>query len=300
MHKNRIWLTGAGGQLGTALRALFPNPETFEWLPTYRTDIDLTDLDAVRSFIRTHKPDAIVNAAAYTAVDLAESEVQEARLLNAELPRVLAEELAKYDGTLIHVSTDYVFGGDESRMTPYDEEDETSPLGVYGQTKADGEETLMMLGERYYILRTAWLYGPIGWGKSFYRAIRERVLRGEPLKVVTDEIGSPTSTISLASVIFALVRHLEGCEGLLPFGLYHFANAGDTSRHHFAEVIAEMTSGHPYEVAPITHADLKSAARRPEYSALDTTKIGNYLPEYILSWEEALREVVAIDQKESK
>lgn len=296
MRRDQVWLTGARGQLGTALQQLFPSPETFEWLPTHRSEVDLSDMDAVRFFVREQRPRVVVNAAAYTAVDLAEQEVGMARLMNAELPRVLAEEVEKYGGSLVHVSTDYVFGGDSSRHTPYREEDETTPLGIYGQTKADGEETLSLLSHRYHILRTAWLYGPADWGKSFYRAIRERVLRDEALRVVTDEIGSPTSTLTLARVIVAVVEDILSRAGRIPFGLYHVADEGETTRHHFAETIGLLVSGHPYPVAQITHADLTSAARRPEYSTLSSTKMKKLLPDLFRTWEEALEEVVTHDR----
>lgn len=294
----KVWLTGAGGQLGTAIRRLFPNPDGFDRIATCRGEVELTDLDEVREFVRRHKFDVIVNAAAFTAVDRAEVDVELARMVNVELPRVLSEELAGHGGTLVHVSTDYVFGGDETRRVPYTEEDDTAPLGVYGQTKADGEETLLMLSERCVILRTAWLYGPAEWGKSFYRAIRERVLGGEPLRVVTDEVGSPTSTMTLARVIHAVVEDVVSGRGRVPLGLYHVADEGETSRHHFAEVIGAMISGHEYEVTPITHADLASPARRPEYSALSSARMKALLPDYFRPWQEALAEVVRHDEGE--
>lgn len=297
MTRQRVWLTGAGGQLGTALRTLFPAPESFEWMPTWRTDVDLTDLASVRNYIRLHQPPIVVNAAAYTAVDGAETDADRARILNVELPRVLAEELIKYGGTLVHVSTDYVFGGAEGRYMPYTETDDTAPLSVYGQTKAEGEETVAMIARRYYILRTSWLYGPTMWGRSFYRAIRERVLRGDALRVVTDEVGSPTSSLTLARVIKTVVESALSGTAPLPYGLYHVADLGETSRYHFAEVIASLAVGQPYAVEPTTHAGLMSIAHRPEYSALSIERIREYYPELFCPWESALAEVVAMEQR---
>lgn len=285
----RIWLTGSSGQLGTALQSLFPSSEKYHWLTTTREEVDLRFAEQVAEFLASRRPNFIINAAAFTAVDRAETEREEAFCLNATLP----EQLAQYGVPLIHISTDHVFGGlgSPSRTESYVESDAVCPANYYGETKALGEEKVRAVNPEVYILRTSWLYGPMDWGKSFYKSIRTNALAGKALKVVEDEVGTPTSTLTLARVIMAILERWDGGVAI-PFGTYHVADLGETSRYDLAKSILaldEETSS--VGCSPCLLSDLNSAARRPHYSALDTSKIQHYFQHLFRPWEEALKEV---------
>lgn len=290
----RIWLTGSTGQLGTALLRLFPSGKTHTWLTTTRAEVDLNHFDVVTSYLADTQPDLIVNAAAYTAVDQAERERDMAHRLNAELPGLLGKSA---NCPLIHISTDYVFGGSDNERsgTPYRETEPPHPANWYGETKAEGEKRLLSTSSDSYILRTSWLYGPTTWGKSFYKSIRTNALAGKTLRIVDDEIGTPTSTLTLSRVIMSLIS-TYGTPQQVPYGIYHVSDLGECSRYRFAQAIVALdpkTKETPS--SPCKQDDLGLPAHRPHYSALDSSKIARYFPQHFQPWEKALQEVYDLE-----
>lgn len=296
-----VWLTGTSGQLGSAILRLCPEPESFSWLSTTREEVDLTKYSRVARFLRTDDPAMVVNAAAYTDVDGAESLSGEELFRINVLPMMQVHEL-RPEMPILQISTDYVFGRDSEREKPYEEEDVADPVNAYGRSKNDIEQYLLANHPQSYILRTSWLYGPRSWSerRSFYRSISERVSAGEEIRCVEDEVGSPTSTLTLARVIIRIVEDMSR-EERLPFGLYNVADRGETSRIDLARAIArEQTGSADYQITPILQAELTRPARRPHYSTLSTTKIEKYYPDLVRPWEEALHEVVTLDHTSEK
>lgn len=292
-----VWITGASGQLGTALSHLLPESAPYDRVLTTRAEVDLTSFGQLSRFLREREPDVVINCAAYTAVDGAETLSEDELFETNTLCLMQLHELRPHL-PIVQISTDYVFGGNAETTMPYVEEDVADPINRYGKSKADADHFLIANHPESYILRTAWLYGPASWGRSFYRSIRGKVEAGEPIRCVTDEVGSPTSTLTLARVIGRLLDGLTDPEAPdpLPYGLYHVADLGETSRHHFAATIARLLTGREdYPISPITQADLALPASRPHYSALSTEKIQKYYPDLLRPWEEALEEVIDRD-----
>jgi dTDP-4-dehydrorhamnose reductase len=249
----KVLLTGAGGQLGRAVLEVFARHEL---AARTHADLDVADAAAVAAALAEERPDAVLNAAAYTAVDAAEREREAAYRGNEAGPRVLAEATARRGVPLLHVSTDYVFDGEKG--APYVESDATNPLQVYGASKLAGEEAVRRANPRHWIVRTAWLYGPVG--KSFATSIRAAAAREPRLRVVDDQWGSPTYAPHLAA---ALERLLEG----EAYGTHHLANAGVASRFELAAaLLAALGSRTPLE--PIPTSAWPTPARRPRHTAL--------------------------------
>jgi len=259
----RILLTGRNGQVGWELeRALAPLGEL---IATDRSTLDLADPDAIRRVVREVKPEVIVNAAAYTAVDKAESEPELAMQINGIAPGVLAEEAKRLAALLVHYSTDYVFDGEKS--TPYIEADEPNPLNVYGRTKLEGERTIAERGCRHLILRTSWVYGVRG--RNFLLAIWQKARESGELRVVTDQVGAPTSAALVARSTFAALQRAESVSELS--GTFHMTAQGETNWYGFAQAIVSA-AGLQATVVPITSSELPSLARRPRHSVLDISK----------------------------
>ncbi len=292
-----ILLIGAQGQVGQELtQTLAPLGEI---KAVGRAQLDLTDLDAIAHTIRTVQPQFVVNAAAYTAVDKAESEPELAQRINAEAPAAMAKAAADCDATLIHISTDYVFSGQAG--SPRKETDETGPLGVYGQTKLAGEEAIRAATGQHIILRTAWVYGTQGQGnflKTMLRLGKER----EMLSVVSDQIGSPTWAKDIAEAIAQLAQKTAASSKDIPeqtpiFGTYHFTNSGVASWYDFAIAIFEEAEalGYPLKlqsVKPIATADYPTPAQRPAYSVLNGQKIATLLNRDAPYWRASLRKML--------
>lgn len=283
----RILLTGANGQLGHELQ---------RWLAPFgslvactRADCDLERPDQLREVIRRVAPAIIVNPAAYTAVDRAESEPARAAAVNRDAVVVLAEEAKRIGATIIHYSTDYVFDG--SKAGWYGEDDAPAPLGVYGRTKWEGEAALRASGVPHLILRTSWVVGTHG--ANFARTMLRLATTNETLRVVADQIGAPTSTPLISEVTAALVRRLaaEGADRF-PFGTYHLAAAGETSWHDYARFVFVEAGLDPARVHPITTAEYPTPARRPANSRLDTTRLRSTFGVALPAWSEGVREVV--------
>lgn len=298
---NKVLLLGANGQLGSALQKLYPNPTLygFEWILSTRKDCDMTHPEELEMYLENISPDIIVNAAAYTNVDGAESDEKNCFLVNQQAPSFLLLYCSKHNKHLIHISTDFVFGGTPKES--FIETDEHAPINIYGITKSQADRLLMENGHGLvYILRTSWLYGPRAWGKSFYKSILDRAESGGALKVVTDEIGSPTSTISLSKVIFRIISD-QILGHPLPWGTYHCADEGSVSRYDFAKEIIELdprTKEVP--ISKITSDDLPPrAAHRPKNSTLNCSKLKYHYPELVHPWEEALKLVHSIDKRDN-
>jgi dTDP-4-dehydrorhamnose reductase len=270
----KILLTGCAGQLGRELKRSLAC--LGEVVACDRQQLDLTSPDALRAAVRAITPDAIVNAAAYTAVDKAEAEPALAHAINADAPAILAEEARWLGALLIHYSTDYVFDG--SKAAPYTEDDPANPLSAYGRSKHAGERAVMAAGGRHLVLRTSWVYGLHGanFMKTMLRLGRRSCETGDelraPLRVVGDQIGAPTWTRHLADVTALILARNE-----VPDGLYHLAAAGETSWHGYAEAIfAEAQATGLLDKAPVVHritsADYPLPAPRPANSRLDCTR----------------------------
>jgi dTDP-4-dehydrorhamnose reductase len=280
----RILLIGHDGQVGYELqRTLAPlGPITAVCYP----DIDFAMPDTVRRVIREHRPEWIVNAAAYTAVDKAESEPDLCRRVNAEGPALLAEEAKRLGASLVHFSTDFVFDGGIQR--PYVETDTPTPLGVYGRTKLEGDQAILASGVPHLIFRLAWVYGLRG--RNFLLTIQRLAREGKPLRIVGDQVGCPTWCREIAETTAAALTQTETIGA--PFsmkevsGLYHAVCAGQTSWWGFAR--AFVPSGIP--IQPITTADFPTPARRPPYSALDCTKLHRVFGLSLPPWEQCLRD----------
>ncbi|MGH6636289.1 MAG: dTDP-4-dehydrorhamnose reductase [Gammaproteobacteria bacterium] len=259
-------------------------------LRTAPLSVNLADKVALRDLVRSVKPDWILNAAAYTAVDRAESEPGLALAVNGEAPGVLAEEARRGGAVLVHYSTDYVFDGTANR--PYVETDQTSPLNVYGQTKLAGERAIQAVGGRYLIFRTTWVYGARG--HNFLLTIQRLARERDGLRIVADQIGAPTWSRFLAQATAHVVAVLERNRDRIDevAGLYHVTNAGETSWHGFADAIVANTKRcqtlGAKRVLPTATEDYPTPARRPKYSVLDNSKAEQTFGISRPTWEQAL------------
>jgi dTDP-4-dehydrorhamnose reductase len=284
----RILLLGAGGQLGMQLKQALTGNAGLTALA--RADLDFSDPDAIRKAVHDAKPQLVINAAAYTAVDRAESEPEQARLVNAVAPGVIAEELAKTNGWLIHYSTDYVFDGSGSK--PWVETDPTGPLGVYGQTKLDGEVAIAATGCKHVILRTSWVYAAEG--RNFLHTMLRLGRERDLLKVVDDQIGAPTTAEALTAATQAVLSQLAiSGEDSAASGVYHLACAGETSWCGFARAIfAEFASRQKApQVLPIPTEAYPTPAKRPRNSRLNCGKFIRQFGFSMPQWQDALHEV---------
>ena len=265
-----ILVTGANGQLGMCLRNLLPNA-----LFTGHDDLDITDENAVKDFIKTNKVKTIINCAAYTAVDLAEDHPVVAKKVNIDGPK----NLAINGDRLIHISTDYVFDGNSK--VPYKTTDNTHPLSVYGATKLVGEKVVAKYARQYVIIRTSWLYSP--YGKNFVKTMQRLGAERDVLNVVSDQYGTPTYALDLAKAIVQIIPQMNRKNN----GVYHFSNMGQCSWAVFADEIMKK-SGLGCKINPITTEQYPTAAKRPQYSVLDKSKIQREFSIEIDDWQSAL------------
>lgn len=278
-----ILLTGADGQVGYELqRCLQGLGDVHAW---GRGQCDLSDLDRVRDGVRTLRPDLIVNAAAYTAVDRAESERELALRINAEAPGVMALQARAIGAAMVHFSTDYVFGGDKD--APYVEDDPAHPLNVYGETKLLGEQAIVAAGIPHLILRTSWVYGMRG--NNFLRTMLAVAARQREVRVVDDQIGAPTWSRTVAQTtadILVQARSGGPAWWRTQCGTYHLAAGGETSWAGFAQAIMEE-SGNDCRVVPISSSEYPTAARRPMNSRLNTSRLTSRFCQ-LPDWRDAL------------
>lgn len=277
-----ILITGCNGQLGNEMQLLQAEKKEHRWFNTDVAELDITNREAIKLFVEENAIDGIVNCAAFTAVDKAESNEEFCQKLNAEAPAFLAEAIEARKGWMVQVSTDYVFDG--TAHTPYTENDDTCPTSVYGKTKLVGEFNVLKLCKRSMVIRTAWLYSTFGnnFVKTMIRLGRER----ETLGVVFDQIGTPTYARDLALVIMTAIE-----KGIEP-GIYHFTNEGVASWYDFTKAIHRIAGITTCKVSPIHTADYPTPATRPAYSVLDKTKIKQTYKLDIPYWETSLKECI--------
>lgn len=277
-----ILVTGANGQLGNEMRRV-SRDSLNSYLFTDVEELDITDLEAVHNMVSEKSVDVIVNCAAYTNVDKAEDDCDVANLINNTSVENLAVIAKQMNAVLIHISTDYVFQGDFN--TPCREDWETNPLGVYGKTKLAGEKSLIDSECRHIIIRTAWLYS--SFGKNFVKTMQELTAGKEHLKVVFDQVGSPTYARDLAEVIYKIIEENR----LDKQGIYHFSNEGVCSWYDFAKEICEL-SGNTCDIQPCHSSEFPSKVKRPHFSVLDKTKLKETFGVEIPYWKDSLKECV--------
>ena len=278
--KMNILVTGCKGQLGTELQKIADRDHQHRWVFTDVDTLDICDKEAVEQCFADHQIDACINCAAYTAVDKAEDELELAEKINAYAPQVLADTCLKHKALLIHVSTDYVFGGNADK--PYRVEDEINPQSVYGKTKAEGERLIRESGCNHFIVRTAWLYSSVG--KNFVKTMLMLGDTKDEINVVADQKGCPTWAHDLAAALMALLNK-NGKEPV--HETFHFTNEGQITWHDFATAIMEIGEK-TCKVNPITTDQYPTKAKRPAYSVLDLSKIKEYAGIEIPFWRESL------------
>ena len=295
-----ILVTGANGQLGMEMRIvakgsadkyIFTDVNQVEGLDTKY--LDITDLEAVRRFVADNNVEAIVNCAAYTNVDAAETNESLAEKLNAEAPENLAKAMKEVDGLLVHISTDYVFGGDPYN-TPCREDQKGTPTGVYGLTKFHGEEAIKKTDCNYIIIRTSWLYSEFG--KNFCKTMLNLTATKPELKVVFDQVGTPTYALDLATAIAAIIEDYKTSQGSKldaqsypKTGIYHYSNEGVCSWYDFAIMIAQIVGNTDCKISPCHSNEFPSPVKRPAYSVLDKTKIKETFNIEIPYWTTSLK-----------
>jgi dTDP-4-dehydrorhamnose reductase len=277
----KLLLLGSAGQLGTELRDRLAKSE-FNLTAVDRDELELHDTSAVTSFIRGLSPQLVVNAAAYTAVDQAESEPEIAHQVNAVAPGVIANECKRLGAYLVHYSTDYVFDG--TKRAPYVEADSPAPLNVYGRTKLEGEREVSASGARHLILRVGWVYSPQG--KNFLLTLLRLIREKKALRIVNDQIGVPTPAAAIADLTMQIIRSPQGLEGL-----FHFTPAGHTSWHGFGEAIVSEV-GVNVHVEAIPSSAYLTPARRPGFSVLDSSRLCRILKVEPKDWRQLLRETI--------
>ncbi|MBQ8205429.1 MAG: dTDP-4-dehydrorhamnose reductase [Alistipes sp.] len=279
----RIVVTGGGGQLATAIaRRAMTSEHSYHFVSSH--EVDICDTEALRRALEG--VDIVINTAAYTDVEAAEEQASEAHSVNVIGVRNIATLCLQMGIRLIHISTDYVFGGDSERREPYAESDAVAPINVYGRTKAEGEIEALKAPEAI-VVRTSWLYAP--WGKNFYRTIRRLAESQTEIRVVDDQRGRPTSALSLADMLVTIIelgtyRRMSGT--------YHFSDCGEATWYDFATEIVRKTSGGRCSVVACRSEERPSKASRPRYSVLATDRIVDECGIELRSWQERLSEVI--------
>lgn len=278
-----ILITGCNGQLGNEIQLLEKENIQCQWFNTDVSELDITNAEDIEHYVQQHRIDGIVNCAAYTAVDKAESNYQLCRALNAEAPAYLAAAIEKRGGWLIQISTDYVFDG--TQHTPYVETDTPCPNSVYGKTKLVGETAIRKICKKTMIIRTAWLYSTFG--NNFVKTMIKLGKEKTEMGVIFDQIGTPTYAADLAKVIMTAIN-----QGIVP-GTYHFSNEGAISWYDFAKAVHRIKGITTCHVKPLHTAEYPTPAKRPHYSVLDKTKLKQTYGIEIPYWEESLERCIA-------
>lgn len=303
-----ILVTGANGQLGNEMRIVSMNSEdryiftdvvdaseesismlrklAGDDIKTDTLHLDITNLEAIRTIVKENNVGVIVNCAAYTNVDAAESNKELAELLNAKAPENLAKAIKEVGGLLVHISTDYVFGGDPYN-TPCKEDQKGTPTGVYGLTKLHGEQAIQNTGVDHLIFRTAWLYSEFG--KNFVKTMLNLTATKPQLKVVFDQVGTPTYAFDLAEAIYAIIenRKYEGNTGI-----YHYSNEGVCSWYDFTKMIAEIAGNTNCDIQPCHSDEFPSPVKRPAFSVLDKTKVKDTFRIKVPYWTDSLHKCI--------
>lgn len=288
-----ILVTGANGQLGNEMRLVARDSgdnyiftDVNQVADVETVYLDITDLEAVRKMVSDNHIDAIVNCAAYTNVDAAETNGALAEKLNAEAPENLAKAMKEVDGLLVQISTDYVFGK-EPYNVPCKEEQQGTPTGVYGMTKLHGEQRIMATGCKHVIIRTAWLYSEFG--KNFCKTMMHLTATKPQLKVVFDQVGTPTYALDLAKAIAVVLERFDGSQT----GVYHYSNEGVCSWYDFTKMIAEYNGTTGCDVQPCHSDEFPSPVKRPSYSVLDKTKIKEVFGVKVPYWTDSLKQCIS-------
>lgn len=289
-----ILVTGANGQLGNEMRIVSKeSKDNYIFTDVVEVEgqktiiLDITNIEAVKTIVKEKDINVIVNCAAYTNVDKAETDQEFCEVLNAKAPENLALAMKEVDGLLIHISTDYVFGG-EPYNTPCKEEQKGTPTGVYGLTKLHGEQNIQKSGVKHIIIRTAWLYSE--YGKNFVKTMLSLTATRPQLKVVFDQVGTPTYAFDLAKVIFDIVENSK-FEGKT--GVYHFSNEGVCSWYDFTKMIAEYSGQKECDIQPCHSDEFPSPVKRPAFSVLDKTKIKNTFGVKVPYWTDSLKKCIS-------
>jgi dTDP-4-dehydrorhamnose reductase len=306
-----VLVTGANGQLGQALQFIATNYPAIHFVFCSSAELDITSKENCTSVFKKYQPNYCINAAAYTAVDKAESEPEKAHLINVIGAKNLAEVCKENNTILLHISTDFVFDGDcfassskaleSSKLgmtNGYKETDKPNPTGVYGQTKLDGEKAIQTIFDNYFIIRTSWVYSQFG--NNFMKTMLRLASERDSLSVVNDQIGTPTNAVDLAEALISIINqtyncHTEHVEVLQPttynlFGIYNFSNEGQCSWYDFAKKIFQVNNIN-INLQPIPTTSFPTPAKRPAYSVLDKSKIKNIFGLEISNWEESLKKI---------
>lgn len=292
-----VLVTGANGQLGQSLQFIAPNYPELHFVFCTSADLDITDINNIESIFKLHKPNFCINAAAYTAVDKAESEQEKAHSINVTGAKNLAEVCKTYNTILLHISTDFVFDGDFSKLSPraqsrgYSEDDIPNPTGVYGQSKLDGERAIQQILDKHFIIRTSWVYSQFG--NNFMKTMLRLASERDSISVVNDQIGTPTNAVDLADALVKIICHTErsrSAQSQIKYGIYNFSNEGQCSWYDFAKKIFEINNC-KIDLKPIPTSGFPTPAKRPKYSVLDKTKIKSTFGLDIKDWEESLKTV---------
>lgn len=279
-----VLVTGASGQLGQSIQFIASQYPEMQFIFASSTDLDITNSERVNTYFSQSKIDFCVNTAAYTAVDKAETDIEKAKLVNIEGPKNLAIACQKNNVTLIHISTDFVFDG-EGKI-PYLEKDKTNPIGVYGQTKLDGEREVIAHCTKHFIIRTSWVYSQFGnnFMKTMLRLAQDRT----ELNVVSDQIGTPTNALDLADAILTIIQNCHSEQREESFhGVYNFSNEGICSWYDFAVEIFKQNHI-TIQINPIPTEVYPTPAKRPKFSVLDKSKIKSTFGIKIKNWQDAL------------
>lgn len=281
-----VAVTGANGQLGQSLQWIAKDYPAVTFLFLDSKALDITNIDQCDAIFKQHKPQFCINTAAYTAVDKAELECDKAHLINVIGAKNIAKTCQENNCILLHISTDFVFDG--TKNEPYNEEDTTHPLGVYGQTKLDGEKAIQATLDSFFVIRTSWVYSQFGanFMKTMLRLANER----DVLSVVSDQIGTPTNAIDLAQCLMNMIEMYDLKRDSNLFGMYHFSNEGYCSWYDFAKAIFKHNNS-TIDVQPIPTASYPTPAMRPKYSVLDKSKIKTVFVIQIKNWEDRLKEM---------
>jgi dTDP-4-dehydrorhamnose reductase len=278
-----VLVTGSSGQLGQSLQHIAPNYQEIRFVFCTSSDLNITDIAQCHSVFEQYQPDYCINAAAYTAVDKAESEPEKAYAINVTGAKNIAEVCKAYNTVLLHISTDFVFDG--TQQSPYTEEDIPNPTGVYGKTKWEGEKVILQTWEKHYILRTSWVYSQFG--HNFMKTMLRLASERDTISVVNDQIGTPTHAVDLANALVQLIT-VDNQQPTTPnFGIYNFSNEGQCSWYDFAKKIFEVNKIQ-IDLKAIPTSSFPTPAQRPAFSVLDKSKIKNTFGLSVKNWEACL------------
>lgn len=278
-----VLVTGSSGQLGQSLQYLAPNYQEIQFVFCTSADLNITDIAQCHAVFKQYQPDYCINAAAYTAVDKAESEPEKAQIINVIGAKNIAEVCKAYNTVLLHISTDFVFNG--TKKSPYTEEDIPNPTGVYGKTKREGEIAVQQTWEKHFIVRTSWVYSQFG--HNFMKTMLRLASERDTISVVNDQIGTPTNAVDLADALVQIILTDNRQTTTDNFGIYNFSNEGQCSWYDFAKKIFEINKTQ-IELKAIPTSSFPTPAQRPAYSVLDKSKIKNTFGLSIKNWDACL------------